>query len=682
MRVHYYVLTIFVLSLFIFSALLTKAATFNPANVTQLIADIQTSNTNGENDVINLIPGMTYSITGVEPGVPFSQLFRGNNGLPIIESDNNHKLTINGDNSTIQRDTSLFTIPDDPCSGDGLKFRFLQVNPGADLRLNGITFRYGCPNIDLQGTGFETVGGALRTEGKLTVNDCHIYHNSSYDGGAIHSFQGVLSVSKSMIYENTAYLLFGGGISSDDGVAKINNTSIFDNFAEVRGGAANNNDGELTITDSFITGNSTGSDGSGVHNLRGTLKIKNTMINNNMGGDFAVSSNQAITKIYHSTISNNIGGVSSFNTKTDILDSEISNNKLPLEGGGIFNRGFANLSENTMTIKNSLISGNMSSVNGGGIFNTQATLIIINSTITNNSTQSFGGGIYNFEGIDTQENSLIRITNTTISDNSANEGGGIYSESIEDDNQFGSDIFLKNSLIVGNEAQPDSDNCKFALLGVNFFDLGGNISDNNTDDCSVLFNPDFNFATMLGSLQDNGGPTYTIALIPTVGPDNPAIDAIVPANCTDQQIVPQPVATDQRGFLRPAGPNCDVGAFELGAVPPPEVVINSFNKGGNNQLIKNRHNKISISGVTPKKKAWLFLGFKMGTFTINGGKCDGTELRINPNQLIAKLRANSSGNLNRKFFMPSSSENKAKFQVLDYASCSVSPVFDAILLAD
>ena len=65
-------------------------------------------------------------------------------------------------------------------------------------------------------------------------------------------------------------------------------------------------------------------------------------------------------------------------------------------------------------------------------------------------------------------------------------------------------------------------------------------------------------------------------------------------------------------------------------------VINGFN-GRTNRLIKNRHNKISISGVTPNKKAWLFWGFKRGTFTINGGKCGGTELKINPNQLIAKL---------------------------------------------
>ncbi len=56
----------------------------------------------------------------------------------------------------------------------------------------------------------------------------------------------------------------------------------------------------------------------------------------------------------------------------------------------------------------------------------------------------------------------------------------------------------------------------------------------------------------LGPLQSNGGPTLTEA-IPA---DSPAIDA-VPASGVGCE------PTDQRGVLRPAGPACDSGAFEL-----------------------------------------------------------------------------------------------------------------------
>jgi hypothetical protein len=61
-------------------------------------------------------------------------------------------------------------------------------------------------------------------------------------------------------------------------------------------------------------------------------------------------------------------------------------------------------------------------------------------------------------------------------------------------------------------------------------------------------------------LQNNGGPTQTIALLPT----SPAVDAIPvsPVNyCTD--VTGMPVTTDQRGVSRPQGPACDIGAFEL-----------------------------------------------------------------------------------------------------------------------
>ena len=58
----------------------------------------------------------------------------------------------------------------------------------------------------------------------------------------------------------------------------------------------------------------------------------------------------------------------------------------------------------------------------------------------------------------------------------------------------------------------------------------------------------------LGPLQDNGGPTWTMALLP----DSPAIDAGV--------AVPG-VTADQRGVFRPQGRAPDIGAFEL-QLPP------------------------------------------------------------------------------------------------------------------
>jgi len=54
----------------------------------------------------------------------------------------------------------------------------------------------------------------------------------------------------------------------------------------------------------------------------------------------------------------------------------------------------------------------------------------------------------------------------------------------------------------------------------------------------------------LGPLQNNGGPTYTHALLP----GSPAIDAGTNVGAP---------RTDQRGVSRPQGASTDIGAFEF-----------------------------------------------------------------------------------------------------------------------
>ena len=71
-----------------------------------------------------------------------------------------------------------------------------------------------------------------------------------------------------------------------------------------------------------------------------------------------------------------------------------------------------------------------------------------------------------------------------------------------------------------------------------------------------------NIDPMLGPLADNGGPTWTMALLP----GSPAIDA------GDSAAAP---GTDQRGFPRPAGLAPDIGAFEYGAMMPTLAVTRS-----------------------------------------------------------------------------------------------------------
>ena len=71
----------------------------------------------------------------------------------------------------------------------------------------------------------------------------------------------------------------------------------------------------------------------------------------------------------------------------------------------------------------------------------------------------------------------------------------------------------------------------------------------------------------LGPLQDNGGPTFTHALLQ----GSPAIDAGNPA--TPGSGANACPATDQREVARPQGPRCDIGAFELVSQAPKTITV-------------------------------------------------------------------------------------------------------------
>ncbi|MGH2891287.1 MAG: choice-of-anchor Q domain-containing protein, partial [Solirubrobacteraceae bacterium] len=88
-----------------------------------------------------------------------------------------------------------------------------------------------------------------------------------------------------------------------------------------------------------------------------------------------------------------------------------------------------------------------------------------------------------------------------------------------------------------------------ANANVSLFDLVRTMS---ADEQGTVTGPPLSSADpMLGLLQDNGGPTETMALLP----GSPALDA-VPATGTVCK------TSDQRGVSRPQGAACDIGAYE------------------------------------------------------------------------------------------------------------------------
>jgi predicted outer membrane repeat protein len=244
-----------------------------------------------------------------------------------------------------------------------------------------------------------------------------------------------------------------------------------------------------------------------------------------------------------------------------LTDSIVTGNKTDVYGGGINNGG-------TLTINKSTISNNTAGVteagHGGGVSCAGGTLRITNSTISGNSALGYnlamGGGI-NLGGCPTT------IISSTITGNSAAlEGGAIFSTatlSINNTTISGNSYDaltslsetktrIQNSIIAGNTGR----NC---FVSSTFISNGYNISSDDT--CNFDSTGDMNNTDpMLGALQNNGGPTDTMA----IEPGSPAIDAGNPSGCTDGG--GHLVGTDQRGDKRPGDPKlktgCDMGAYE------------------------------------------------------------------------------------------------------------------------
>ncbi len=191
-------------------------------------------------------------------------------------------------------------------------------------------------------------------------------------------------------------------------------------------------------------------------------------------------------------------------------------------GGGIYSEGVLDISHSTL-------SGN-TAYYGGGIMNSGGTVDISNSTLSGN-TGSYGGGICN--------GGTLNISHSTFSDNTASEGGGIY----------GGTVNIKNTILAGNTP----DNCDSAKTSQGYnLESGTECGFTGTGDLQGA-------AANLGSLQGNGGPTWTHAL----GDNSDATDA---GSCTD--IADNPVTTDQRGYNRPCPAEgvCDIGASEGSAL--------------------------------------------------------------------------------------------------------------------
>lgn len=185
-------------------------------------------------------------------------------------------------------------------------------------------------------------------------------------------------------------------------------------------------------------------------------------------------------------------------------------------------------------------------------------------------TASEGGGLWFYARIPepsqkcspTMPDSLwqqVELSNVTITGNKAREGGGIHV--VGDDAPNSTKTNIRNSLVYGNEADLGPDCFTGAAQALTSFDYNAFKTLTQCKVSGQLAHNLVNKDPQLAPLADNGGFTQTQA----IAQDGVAAILGRPGSCQDHD--GQAIVVDQRGYQRPAGDRCDIGAFEVGAKP-------------------------------------------------------------------------------------------------------------------
>jgi len=434
-------------------------------------------------------------------------------------------------------------------------------------------------------------GGAILNGGTLTLTNTFITGNRAGNGGlggiggivlggpggngggggAIYS-TGSLTVVDSTISGNQA----GNGGTGGNGAG----------FTSGPGGVGGSGGGiysagSLTVTNSSIANNSAGSGGSG-----GGGPSPGAAGGGGGGGGIYTSSTANITG---TTISGNTAGAAAAGLGSAAAGAAG-------DGGGLLNN------VGTLTVSNSELSENRTAAggnspsgvaqaggDGGGLANTGGNVAISNTTINGNTAGNggngvlsgsggLGGGLATFLG-------RMTLTNATVAGNAAGDGGFSLVQGAAGSGGgiafVDGDLILVHATIAGNRTGSGASQLGGGIYSSGIGDPAASltnsiVSSNSPQNCSLAgygtltggaYSITFPDSTCpgvhadpkLGPLQDNGGPTPTMALLA----GSAAIDRVpgVGADC---------LATDQRGVPRPNGSGCDSGAFEF--VPPPLVL--------------------------------------------------------------------------------------------------------------
>jgi hypothetical protein len=552
-----------------------------------LVTEIGQANSVGGSNTIELSAGCVYDLTAVNNN------WYGPNGLPAISST----LTIDGHGATIARDSTaakfrLLFVGANPASPG--TSGYTSPGPG-QLTLRDVTLSDGwAQGGDSDGGGGGAgMGGAIFNQGIVTILDSTLTANkadggSSLDGSAGPGGGGMGTNSSGDTGGGFGSGTFGGASGGTGGVDRGGGGGGGFRSTETGGNATENGEpvggsggGPATGTggEGGIPGGTPGpaGDGSGGGGTSFGVASDDTGGAFGQGGQGTGAGGAGGGVGGGGGSGTDNGGGGGFGGGGGLGGG--GNN--PGAGGGMGGFGAGGGAGNDLPGDSGFGGGGSTTTVGGGgagmggaIFNMQGTLTITNSTLAADSAsggtgtpddpgKGFGGAVFNLSG------SFTAVDSTFANDSADFDGSAIYNIVYDAAVSRTAQTTLSGTIVAaGSGPGPSltndkttyitpSPNLGSANVDVSRFDLVQSMHA-NTGSSPIVGTP-LTADPLLGPLQDNGGPTETLA--PAAG--SPAIDAGSGfGETTDQRGDPRPV--DFPGIANVAGGDgADIGAFEV-----------------------------------------------------------------------------------------------------------------------
>ena len=344
----------------------------------------------------------------------------------------------------------------------GLLDRVIQTMTGTQVTLNNVLIYNGTSNV----------GGGLYALGDLTLNSVYIVSNTASWGGGLFIDGHALTMTGSVVWQNTATVV-GGGIASQDGPLFISNSLILSN----------------TIT-GLAPGSGYGGGLAAMNSATQTIASRLTVINSSVYSNTTPNTTASGAGIYgggHITLTNvsvyanqsggTGGGLSTVNPSATVIISGgnfMTNTALGNGGGGFINYA-------TLIMTNTLIQSNTAS-GGGGFINNNGVMTVTGAHILSNTATNSaisGGGIRSFN--------YLRLNGVNIRYNQAlngGSGGGLVASNL---------LSVTGGLIANNTADSNGGGVSIQVGTATF------------DQAAILTN-----TALYGGGLSNGGTVYLI----------------------------------------------------------------------------------------------------------------------------------------------------------------------------